>query len=143
MGHSFTSFHGKHIQSRDYKIETWLFLIVKEIDVLIDKEPWLLEARNYWEDQAVISINGCIDPDLDHFLIDEHRVKVFRDICQKINLELLKHGEKISKDYLNELCRYKPPYDVKGDNETELYLSFGKALLELLDGNQNEEVKNA
>ena len=143
MGHSFTSYKDKHIRSKDYKVETWLFLIVREADKILEKEPWLKEARDHWNDQATIAVNGCIDPDLDQYLTDDYKVKVFRSICQRIYSNLLTYGEKIPKEYLNELHNLRPPFDIREDNDAELYLRYGRALLALIDGKQSEECVSA
>ena len=141
MGHSFTTFREKHIRSKDYKVETWLFLIVKEARKMVDAEPWLRRAILHWEKQATMPINGCIDPDLDQFITDDHKSKVLRTICQKIITDLKQFGDKIPKEYLNELCGYKPPNWIMEDNDTELYLVYGRALHGLLGGRQDELCK--
>lgn len=143
MGHSFTSFKEKHIRSKDYKVETWLFLIVEEADKVLEDENWLEDARDYWQDQAEISVNGCIDPDLDRFLTDGRKIKVFRSMCQRIYSKLVRFGNKIPKEYLNNLLGLSPPFDIKEDNDTELYLRYGRALLRLLDGKQSEDCISA
>jgi len=143
MGHSFTSFREKHIRSKDYKVEVWLFLIAKKFDAWVDNEFWLTEAIKHWKEQADLSLNGCIDPDLDAYLIDDYRVEILKEICASIQADLSGFGEMIPKEYLNDLCNYKPPYEIKHDNESELYLSYGRKLLDLLSGNQSSECENA
>ena len=143
MGHSFTSFKEKHIRSKDYKVEVWLFLIVEKSVDWLAQEPWLKEAIVYWREQAELSINGCIDPDFDTFLISEDRVGVMKEICTSIHKDLSNFGKYLPKEYLNNLCGYKPPFDIKQDNESELYLSYGQKLIDLLSGNQIVECENA
>ena len=142
MGHSFTTFRNKHIRSKDYKIETWLFLVVREIDEFENCPSWLEESRHNWLEEAQLSLNGCMDLQFDKFLNSQEKVNLFREICKEIIGKLESFGEKIPKDFLNELCGYKPPCDIKDDNQTQLYLSYGKALLKLLDGEQTEKLVN-
>lgn len=143
MGHSFTTYRNKHIRSKDYKIETWLFFICREIDDMKNKPDWLLVARNAWLEEARISVNGCMDPRLDEYLDTNEKLELFKEICQKIMVKLAGFGEMIPKEYLNELCEKKPPCHIMEDNETELYFGYGKALLTLLAGKQSEECVSA
>jgi hypothetical protein len=143
MGHSFTSFKDKHIRSKDYKVEVWLLLIVEKAADWMEEEPWLEAAMAYWREQAELSINGCLDPYFDAYLLSEHQIEVMKEICTSIQSDLNRFGKVIPKEYLNNLCGYKPPYDIKQDNDTELYLIYGQKLLTLLSGNQVVECENA
>lgn len=143
MGHSFTSFKEKHIRSKDYKVEVWLFLVVEKVTNRLEQEPWLKEAMVHWREQAELSINGCIDPDFDKYLVNEHHIEVMKEICTSIQNDLSNFGKVVPKEYLNDLCGYEPPFDIKQDNESELYLSYGQKLLDLLSGKQVVECENA
>ncbi|OZG71059.1 hypothetical protein BTA51_23445 [Hahella sp. CCB-MM4] len=142
MGHSFTTFKEKHIRSKDSKVEVWLFLIVEKAKYLMDQEPWLKEAIAHWQEQAELSINGCIKPDFDTYLVSEHHVEIMIGICTSIQNDLNRFGKYIPKEYLNNLCGYQPPYEIKQDNDSEQYLSYGQKLLDLLSGNQVVECEN-
>ncbi len=143
MGHSFTSFRDKHIRSKDYKIETWLLLVVREIDALPEKAKWLVEARNNWEGQGKHGVNGCIDPNLDAYLVTESKIAIFKELVEKVHSNLNEFGPMIPKEYLNQLHGLESPNDIREDNEAELYLSFGSKLLSLLDGSQSDECIDA
>ncbi|MBC7970933.1 MAG: hypothetical protein H7Z11_12565 [Verrucomicrobia bacterium] len=143
MGHSSVSLRGKHICAKDFKVQVWLFLLVREIDNMPEIEFWLKEARDFWQEEATLFINGCLDPELERFLTDNERLKLTHKLCQSVHENLLAHGNKISKDFLNQLCGCKPPCDFQIDNDTELYLRFSRALLKLLEGNQMQEMEYA
>jgi len=142
MGHSFTNYKEMYVHSKDYKVKTWLFLIIKEASSIMENEEWLKDACAHWEEQAVLSLNGCIDPNFDHFLTDEHRVVILINLCKSIYSELEKYGEKIPKEYLNELCRYDQSAKIKSDVDTEHFLSYGRALISLLEGTQSAPLVN-
>ncbi|XGV97485.1 MAG: hypothetical protein ACAF41_32790 [Leptolyngbya sp. BL-A-14] len=143
MGHSSVSFRGKHICAKDFKIEVWLFLLVREIDQLPEIPSWLREARDFWYQEATLSINGCLDPDLDRFLLNDERLGLIQKLCQSVHETLLTHGNKVSKDFLNQLCGCDPLCSFQVDNDTELYLRFSRALHTLLEGNQTQEIEYA
>jgi hypothetical protein len=143
MGHSFTSFREKHIRSKDYKVETWLLLVVSEIDDLTDKPEWLNQARVCWEDQGMQGVNGSIDPNLDDYLIDDDRINMFKTLCCRVYSKLEGFGETIPREFLNRLHELESPNDIREDNVTEPYLSFGRKLKSLLDGEQTEECVDA
>ncbi len=143
MGHSFTSFREKHLRSKDYKIETWLLLIVREIDALPEKANWLVEARKYWEGQGKHGVNGCIDPNLDEYLVSGNRIDIFKGLVGKAYSKLNEFGTMVPKEYLNQLHGFESPNDIREDNEAELYLLYGRKLLSLIDGSQLEECLDA
>jgi hypothetical protein len=43
-------------------------------------------------------------------------------------------GERVPRDFLNDLCKPQPDELWLQDVETELFLKYGRALLKLLDG---------
>jgi hypothetical protein len=139
MGHSFTSFNEKHIRSKDYKVETWLLLIVIEAQNLSHKPEWLCEACEYWQNQGLHGVNGCIDPDLDKYLTGSDRVTLFLEICSSVYSKLNGFGDYVSKELLNSLHNLESPNDIREDNESELYLLYGRKLMDLLRGDQKEE----
>ncbi len=143
MGYSITCFKYKQIMSKDYKIEIWLRLICKEIESMQNTPEWLCNAQEYWAEHVDNYINGCIDPRLDDFLISDERVNLFIDICQRVNEYLTRFGERIPKEYLNNLCSYQKAFEIMEDNLTGLYLSYGSALMRLLKGEQEKQTEKA
>lgn len=139
MGHSFTTYKNKHIRSKDFKIEVWLFLLVEKSSSLTREYGWLTEAIENWKETAENPINGCMDPEFERFLTDTDKEEAFIELCSSIIEDLESFGEYVPKAYINKLCAYKPPYDVKVDNDTELYLSYGRRLVALISGNQQEK----
>lgn len=101
------------------------------------------EAQRYWSNHVDNYANGCIDPMLDDFLTNSEKLNLFLDICQQIVKKLESFGEKISKEFLNELCSYQKPFDVVEDNLTKHYLSYGVALIKLLNGEQENQTENS
>lgn len=134
MGHSITDFRGDAFIAKDWKLEVWLHLLAREVDKMPKPPGWLLEARAYWHEQATLSINGCIDAGLTEFLTDDVRVGTARNLAQRVYSFLLRFGERVPHDFLNELCQ--PPHGSEWtqDVETELFLRYGRALLKLLGG---------
>jgi hypothetical protein len=80
------------------------------------------------------SINGCIDAGLDKFLTDEERVAIVRDIAQHVFSSVLCFGERVPRDFLNDLYESPSRGEWPQDVETELSLRYGRVLLKLLDG---------
>lgn len=143
MGHSSVSFREQSICAKDYKIEVWLFLAVREINQLPEIPSWLQEACAFWREQAELHINGCIDPDLDRFLTNEERLQVVCQIAQCVHESLTVHGDKLSKNFLNQLCNGTPPNVFYIDNDTELYLKLSSAIIKLLEGRQAQQLDYA
>lgn len=141
MGHSITSYKGKNIISKDYKIEIWFKYICKEIDK-IDKLPkWLAEAKRYWKDQVSDYSVGCIDVQLDKFLLNEEEKLLFIKICENIYNKLSKFGDIIPKEVINTIGEYEFPFEVRENVKVEHYLSYGRALIRLIKGEQKKEVE--
>ena len=144
MGHSFTTYKGKSILSKDFKVQTWLYLICREIDKAEDIPEWVIEAKRHWMQEAEDCINGLINPEFDIFLNCEEKENFIIGICENIYNEFLSLGNKVPKSYLNELLkREQNDYDrIREDNDTEIYLNYGKALMDLLKGQQIDEIRN-
>ncbi|MFZ5986884.1 MAG: hypothetical protein ACOYWZ_07155 [Bacillota bacterium] len=144
MGTSFTSYNDKHIRSKDYKIEVWLLLLCKEIGEMSNAPEWLEKAKTYWFEHAKDHVNGVMDPCLDEFITDNSKLQLFLELCKKVYSSLLGFGEKISADYINNLYGYEKTFDyrIREDNLTELYLSYGRFLIKLLEGKQENEVES-
>lgn len=134
MGHSTTVFRGVGFTAKDWKLEVWLHLLACEVDKMPDPPAWLIAIRDYWRVQATLSVNGCIGTGLDEFLTDDGRVAVVRTIAQRVFASLLRFGESVPRDFLNNLCRHPAFSQWTQDVETELFLMYGRALLKLLDG---------
>lgn len=134
MGHSTTDFRGVGFTAKDWKVEVWLHLLAREVDQMPNPPAWLSAARDFWRIQVTPSINGCIDVGLDELLTDEERVATMRDVAQHVFSWLVRLGERVPRDFLNDLYRSPPPGEWPQDVETELFLQFGRALLKLLDG---------
>ena len=136
MGHSTTVFREMGFTAKDWKLEVWLHFLVREIDQMPRPPDWLCKARDYWSEQATLAINGCIGTELDRFLIDDERVAVVRKLVQHVYDSLHRFGEQVPRDFLNALCQL--PQEGRGsfphDIQTELLLSYGRALLKLLSG---------
>lgn len=143
MGHSFTSFRGKHVRAKDYKIETWLRLMVRQIDSLSVVPTSLHVAHDYWVDHARNYANGCMDLDLDRYLVEEEERNTVLELCSNIQAQLELFGKFIPKEFLNELCDLQPPNQIREDNLTALYLSFNRAMLKLISGQQAADLENA
>jgi hypothetical protein len=67
MGHSTTVFRDVGFTAKDWKLQVWLHLLAREVDQMVSPPDWLSTARNYWREQATLSINGCIGTGLDEF----------------------------------------------------------------------------
>jgi hypothetical protein len=134
VGHSFTDFHGVGFTAKDWKVQVWLHLLVCEIDRLPQPPQWLCSAREYWREQAILAINGCVDPRLDFYLTDDERVALLRQIAQHVYSDLRAFGESVPRDFLNTLCELSGQSQYREDVRTDLFLDYGRALLKLLDG---------
>ena len=134
MGTTSTSFRGVTLLARDWKVQVWLHLLVREVDRLDDRPEWLLEARKYWSETATIAINGLVCPRLDYFLIDEADVALMRRLVQRVISTLRQFGEFVPRDFLNDLCQLPAHSQFTKDIATEEFLAYGRALRKLLDG---------
>jgi hypothetical protein len=134
MGHSSFDFRGAGFISKDWKVTVWLHLLVREADRMPAPPPWLVEARDHWQEQATLAINGCIDPSLDTFLTSDERVAVVCEMTQRALSALVQFGDRVPCDFLNGLCQVPPSRQWPQDVETELFLRPGRALLKLLHG---------
>lgn len=76
-------------------------------------------------------------------MISDERVNLFIDVCQRVNECLTRFGERIPKDYLNNLCSYQKAFEIMEDNLTSLYLSYGSVLMRLLNGEQEKQTEKA
>lgn len=103
---------------------------------------WLQRALNYWGEHVDNYGNGCFEPDLDSFLINIEEIDLFIDICEKVFFNLNSFGDKIPKEYINSIGNFEHSYKVLIDNDTEIYLVFGRALINLLKGEQSLETIN-
>ncbi len=133
MGHSTIVFHGVGFTTKDWKLEVWLHLLAREVDQMPNPTPWLITARDFWREQAKLSINGCLDAGLDDFLTDEERVKIVRSLAQRAFNSLHGFGERVPRDFLNNLCQPQPSDQWPQDVEAELFMRTGRALMKLLD----------
>lgn len=143
MGYSITAYIDKNILSKDYKIEVWFRLICKEISRIPIIPEWLCEAQSYWLEHVENYVNGCFDPKLDEILTDSGRVDTFIDLCQKVYEFLKTFNGNIPKEYLNDIGNYQYPFEIIEDNSAELYITYGKALIRLLKGEQEKQTENA
>ncbi len=143
MGHSFTDFRGKHILSKDYKIETWLRLMAQEIDFLAVSPAWLRDVRDFWIDHARNYANGCFDPELDRLIKSDEQLNTLLALCRSVQSRLQDFGQVIPKEFLNELCELNPPSHILEDNDSELYLRYVRALIQLLEGRQANDTEHA
>jgi hypothetical protein len=134
MGHSTILFRGNGFTAKDWKTQVWLQLLAREVDQMPQPPAWLSTARDFWREQATLAINGCIGADLDRFMTDNERVAIVRDIAQHVFNALLHFGERVPRDFLNDLGEFPPGGGYTQDVETELFLAYGRALLKLLDG---------
>ncbi len=134
MGHSTTVFRGVGFTAKDWKLEVWLHLLAREVDKLANPPTWLTAIRDFWREQATLSVNGCIDAGLDEFLTAPERITVVRNLAQQVLSSLIHFGKHVPGNFLNELCQPPPSSPWPQDVETELFLQYGRALLKLLDG---------
>lgn len=134
MGHSTTVFRGVGFTAKDWRMEVWLRLLAREVDRMQSPPSWLSAARDYWLNQAELSINGCLDAGLDEFLTDKERIAMVHSLVQRAFDILHRFGERVPSEFLNELCQPKPSDVWPKDVEAELFLRYGRALLKLLDG---------
>lgn len=141
--YSFTVFRGKSIYSKSYMIEIWLFLLVQEMNRFTKWPFCLSSARNHWCNNVNYHDTGCIDPELDRHICNEEQLKLILSLCENIQLKLGTFGEKIPKEFLNSLNVYKHYNKIIFDNDAEIYLRYGRALIRLLKGEQNNECENA
>jgi len=134
VGSSYTEFQGQGFWTSDTGLSVWLRLLAREADRLGECPGWLLEARDYWatvDDWAGV---GCIDANLDRFLIDQGRVDLVASLVERSLEFLAEQGPVLARDFLNELISAGPGFHFVGDPETEVFARVGRTLLMLLGG---------
>ena len=132
MGHSWTSFNGQHLHTKDHVLTFWLFLIGREIKQSYSHINWLMEAREHWLEEAKVSINGCIDPKLDEYLNTDEKVTQFTQVISSIVAQFESFGDNNPTRFLNEVYQYSYPFEIMKEYETQYYLVYGQDLLRLV-----------
>lgn len=135
MGHSFTGIGEIGFYAQDTKVGVWMRLLAREARNKTPPLDWLKEAADHWDSQLQHLMGvGCLHPRLDDFLIDKERVAILSNLAQRVFSQLRMFGEKIPRDFLNDLCGYSTGDRFTEDVPTECFLRYGRALLKLLRG---------
>jgi hypothetical protein len=72
VGTSFVDYGGSCFRTRDAALETVLALLVTDLEPFAAGDDALSTVLDYWTLQAVAGFMGCVSPDLDHCLADQH-----------------------------------------------------------------------
>ena len=140
MGSSFTEYRGKGFWTRDWGIEVWLFLLVREVDQLDSVPEWLAEAREHWWIHAPQGLMGCVHANLDEILTDEERVETVLLLARGALTWLEQHGAQIRFQELDDLMGGWPESETI---ETEKFLRIGRAFVALLRGELDDDSRTS
>jgi hypothetical protein len=86
MGSSYTEYRGNGFWSRDGLLEMWLEALADAVPD--DAPPWLLDAREYWRNQARVGYMGCVSADLDAIVSTEERLATVLNVVRVANERL-------------------------------------------------------
>ena len=134
MGHSINRFKEGRLDANDGVIVVWIRLILQQIDSLPAKPSWLSGLYDEWIEQAELDLSGNINLDLEELLTDAEKSGTVRNLSLKAIEKLRAQGDFLSKDYLNELTKSTSESHYTRDVETAIFIRFGEAFIDLLDG---------
>jgi hypothetical protein len=134
MGHSINRFKEGRLDANDGVIVVWIRLILQQIDSLPAKPSWLSGLYDEWIEQAELDLSGAINLDLEELLTDAEKIGTVRNLSLKAIEKLRAQGDFLSKDYLNELTKSTSESHYTRDVETAIFIRFGEAFIDLLDG---------
>jgi hypothetical protein len=103
MSSSRIHFRKCNMDASDAAIEVWLRLMVDAIDAIQDPAPWLVTAREDWNEAATVGAGFGVIPELDAFIEDEERRKIVLGLCGVANERLREMGDPIPAATLNAL----------------------------------------
>ena len=134
MGHSINRFKEGRLDANDGVIVVWIRLILQQIDSLPAKPSWLSGLYDEWIEQAELDLSGAINLDLEELLTDAEKIGTVRNLSLKAIEKLRAQGDFLSKDYLNELTKSTFESHYTRNVETAIFIRFGEAFIDLLDG---------
>lgn len=103
MSSSCIHFRKCSMDAPDAAIEVWLRLIVGAIDAIQEPAPWLMAAREDWNEAATMGAGFGVIPELDGYIQDEERRRTLLDLCDVATERLWKMGDPIRASTLNSL----------------------------------------
>jgi hypothetical protein len=134
MGHSINRFKEGRLDADDGVIVVWIRLVLQLIDSLPARPSCLSGLYEEWLEQAELDLSGNINLDLEELLTDAERIETVRNLSLKAIDELKASGDFLSKDYLNQLTAATSQSHFTRDVETAIFIRFGEAFIDLLDG---------
>jgi len=130
MGSTYVRFRNREIRAHDGTLEQWMLHVIREVESR-PRDPWLLQLRDDW----LIAVESALpDPNLDHFLTDEDRLKQMLDILNCTLSKLRQLSDTFSNEQWYELLKQKMPWeaaDLPGSSLVPVRKA-GEQMIELL-----------
>jgi hypothetical protein len=98
MGSSFVELNEHGFWIADGLLETWLLLLVREIDAMPSRPEWLNEARRQWYFRATAGFAGLILPQLDVYVASPQQREQLIAISENVLDNLVKCNGQSEKD---------------------------------------------
>ncbi len=133
MGSSYTDFRGKGFTAKDGQVCVWLFLLVEEIEKVETPPAWLCELKKHFHEQSTLSINGCVNPDLDELVTDDTRTKMLIELAESALQRLREASPRIT---LMTEYSYSTdgPDSICNDVDIRIHERYGVEFIRLLKG---------
>jgi hypothetical protein len=103
MSSSRIHFRESYMDVSDAAMGVWLRLLVGAIEAIQDPAPWLVAARDDWNEAATMGAGFGVIPELDGFVDDEERRKVVLGLCELASQRLREMGDPVPAATLNAL----------------------------------------
>jgi hypothetical protein len=132
MSSSCIQFRERHIESLDAAMEVWLRLIVAAIDTVRDPAPWLVAAREDWNEAATMGAGFGVIPELDSIIDNEERRKVVLELCETASRRLRDLGDPIPATTLNALGAGPPDSWFTREVPAEIFTTVAAQFTELI-----------
>jgi hypothetical protein len=131
---SFTQYRGHGFWTTDAKLEIWLHLLVRAVDRLPEREPWLSEAREDWHLGATVGFSGCVPTYLDEVVGVAPRIRLPTMLALAGSVQNdLQRRQSIPRQELAD-AGVGGHVDWTRDVDTALVLPVARAVIDLLMG---------
>ena len=131
---SFTSYGGYGFWAGNVYMQTWLCVLVEQIDGLAACPAWLLEARDNWAKQGQIANPGAMIADLDIYVVDQARREQLVGLSNGAVERLRRFGQTIPIEYLRAIGAEPKGTMFLRPLQTAPFIAYGEKWLVLLRG---------
>ena len=143
MGSSFTEYRKKGFWTRDGQIQVWLYLLIEEIDRLVDPPEWLLELRQKLLLQSTLGVNGAVSARLDRRGdLARSDVETLIKLSNEALTHLRERGPQLTLEVPFSFATDGPD-TLCIDRDIRIFTCVGEAFIELLQGRLNTDASTS